>query len=178
MLPNQKELVTSILMPLLVLISVVSCTSSQDGYEEFLAEREREYLERVATVFKEKGNVRLAATGRQHVEFIEALSKIEPPSHFKGRHDNLIDVHSLNAKVKLHLERLEPWEQEQWKRQGSDEVARCSRVLEVKFTPASSEYRFTCTVLWSADFILLHEMSEWEIGIFQMWTGDPYNLRD
>lgn len=181
---NQTELTVAELrrVSLLILLAVVGCTlgcgSSQGSYGEFLAEREEAYLERVAEVFKDQGNVSLSASGRHHVGFIEALSMIEPPSQFKGRHDNLIDVHSLNAKVKLHLERLEPFEQQELRRRGIDDIVKCSRVFDDLSTEVSSEYRFACSVQISADSILLHEMSEWEIGIFEKMTGDPYGLRE
>ena len=166
---------------LILVIFVIICTSCEDGYDQygkFLAEREQIYLEQVAKVFKEHKGIGYSSTGMEHIEFFQKMSAIEPPSHFKSRHDNLIDIHILNGNVKLHIERLEPWEQEQWKRQGSDDVARCSNVMEDWSLPANSEYQLACRVLWTARKILLHEMSNWEIVTFQVYGGDPYDLRD
>ena len=157
-------------------ISCVSCEDEPDGYERFLAEQEQEYLGQVAKIFKEHEGIGSFSSGMAHVEFIRKLQGIEPPSHFKSRHDNLIDIHILNADVRLYIERLEPWEQEQWRRQGYDDIARCSRVLEDWSVPASSEYQLACSVLDKARDILWHEMSSWEIDVFQVYEGDPYDL--
>ena len=162
----------------ILITSSVSCEDRLDRYEKFLAEREQEYLEQVAKVFKEHGSIGYSSSGMEHVEFIRKLQAIEPPSHFKSRHNNLIDVHILNADVKLHIERLEPWEQKQWRRQGYDDVARCSRVLEDWSVPASSEYQLACNVLDKARSILRYETSSWEINIFEIYGGDLYDLHD
>ena len=176
---KSSRYLTNWLTLLVLLVFVISCASCEDGHdrwEKFLAEQEQEYLEQVADVFKEHERMGYSSTGMEHVEFFRKMSAIKPPSHLKGRHDNLKDLHVLNADVKLYIERLEPWEQEQWRRQGYDDVARCSRVIEDPYTPASPEYTFACSVLEKAREILSHEISRWKIDVLQVYEGDPYDL--
>ena len=176
---NRSTASFSMLLIFIILaISCVSCEDELDGYEKFLAEREREYLEQVAEVFKTHEDIGYSSTGMEHIEFFQKMSEVDPPSNFKSRHGNLIDVHILNGNVKLHIEDIQHWDQKRWKQQGFDNVARCSQVMEYWTLPASSEHRFACRVLQTAREILAYEMSSWKVGVFQLYEGDPYGLGD
>ena len=161
---------------IILAISCVSCEDELDGYEKFLVEQEQEYLEQVAKVFKTYEDIGNSSNGMEHIEFFQEISAIDPPSHFKSRHGNLMDVHILNGNIKLRIEDIQHGDQKRWKQQGFENVARCSQVMEYWTLPASSEHRLACGVLQTAGDILAYEMSSWKVGVFQVYEGDPYDL--